>query len=281
MRRRRTTTKFASPMVERLAWDIDIKPVQVDNQIVQGYQALCRNDNQEILSVTKKSYHPATNEKLMEVATKMSEMTGFKIEGYNTFDGGRKVFAYLKNVEPVVIAGFPQDSYMLLGNTFDKTRSFFVGNVGEVLRCKNQFGRISIKTNVRHNSRINVKLDDLIIYYQQFVNEQRKLNETFTSWNGIAVPKELKELFIDEVLEIDPEKVSPIKRHYKESLFDSVNAEIGAMGNTVYGLFNGLTHYTTHKLEAKEKVKGNVFGHAAKLNARGYAFLNDYVAELS
>lgn len=267
-------------MVQRLAWDVEIQPVNVGGQVARDYQGLVRNDNQDLLSITKKSYHPATNEVLMETCERLRDLTGFTLEGYNTFDGGRKVFGYLRNTDQHNIGDFAVDSYMLIGSSFDKTRGFFVGNVDEVLRCKNQFGRISVKTNIRHNSRLHQKLDDLVLYYKHYLEEQARLNKKFTAWQGIRIPEELKELFIDEVLEIDPLKVSAIKRNQKESLFASVNNEMREMGSTAYGMFNGLTHFTTHKLHAKEKVLGNPFGHAATLNQRGLKFVEEYAASL-
>ena len=71
----------------------------MEGNVLRNYQSLVRNDNRKVLSVTKKSYHPATNEKFVEVVSKIHEFTGFTVEGYTVFHEGRKVLAFLKNTD--------------------------------------------------------------------------------------------------------------------------------------------------------------------------------------
>jgi hypothetical protein len=47
------------------------------------------------------------------------EFTGFEVEGYNVFQHGRKVLAFLKNNERMKIGDFDSDNYMVVGNSFD------------------------------------------------------------------------------------------------------------------------------------------------------------------
>lgn len=277
---------FANPMVDRLTWDIQIKKVYSDNTEAKDYKAIHRNDNRNRLNIVSSSYNPGTNEKFMETVTKLHELTGFKIVGYSEFDGGRKVLAYLQNTEPVKIGDFDTTNYMIKGNSFDYSMSWFAGLTKKVHRCSNEWGMIRPDHRFRHDSKLNENLDRLVEFYQAYVDQEKLLKEKFETWCRIRVPEAIKELFADQVLNISKEqraeeKISKIKLNQRKSLFDSINKEIGAMGNNAYGLFNGLTHYTTHVAKSKEKVFGNVLGYTAALNNRGFKMLNEYVEEVA
>ncbi len=280
--RRRITRSQAIPTPEKeLKWDVVSESVFSGGTEASNYQALHRNDNNQRLSIVKDSYYPITNERLIEITHRLADFTGFKIEGYTSYQGGAKVLAYLKNNENYNIAGFDAAQYMIVGNSFDKTKGFFIGESETIFRCTNQFGMLQTHQTVRHTKKAELGLDELVRFYQKFVTQQDATKRKFETWHGIQIPEELKELFIDEVLEIDPDKVTSTRRdNQRAGLAASVNRECAAMGNTMFGLFNGLTHYTTHVLNA-EKVYGNVLGQPARLNQRVMTIANRLVLEMA
>jgi hypothetical protein len=101
--RRPIRSSFSEPVTKQIIWDIDLKPVSVEGSILPDYQSIVRNNNGQILSLTKKTYHPASNEKFAEVIGRIHEFTGFDVEGYSVFHGGRKVLAFLKNNEKMTV----------------------------------------------------------------------------------------------------------------------------------------------------------------------------------
>ncbi len=282
MRRRRITQHQAiSEPTPNLSWDVLEQPVFSGGQQAVNFKALHRNDNNNLLSIVKKGYFPITNDKLKEVTHKLAEFTGFKIEGYASYQGGAKVLAYLKNQENYNIAGFEADNYMVIGNSFDKSTGFFIGQSSIILRCTNAFGSLEKRKSIRHSRNAIFEMGELVRFYQQFVHQEEAARTKFERWHNIQIPDELKELFVDSVLEIDPaEKSSTRKINQKKDLAASVNREMAAMGNTMFGLFNGLTHYTTHVLNTKEKVKGNMLGQPAILNARGIKVADRLLLEM-
>lgn len=270
-------SSLAEPLTKQLTWDIDLKPVVVEGNVLPDYQSVVRNDNGHVLSLTKKTYHPATNEKFQEVVSRVHEFTGFDVEGYSVFHGGRKVLAFLKNNEKMRVGDFDSNNYMVIGNSFDRSTGFFTGISNVVIRCTNQFGRLQTTRTIRHNKQINMKLDELVRFYKNYVDQEQQLKEVFKIWNQKFADTPTVEAFVDHVLEIPKENASAIKVNSKASLFHSINTEMDAMGNTAYGLFNGLTHYTSHVVKSSNKMFGNVLGHPYRLNERGFSFLHDFV----
>lgn len=276
-RLRSRRSSFAQPMTKALDWDIQLKPVCVQNTEVPNYQSIVRTDNEKVLALTKKSYHPATNEKFVEVVGRIYEFTGFEVEGYSVFQDGRKVLAYLKNKEKMRIGDFDSENYMVIGNSFDCTTGFFTGISNVVLRCTNQFSRMNIGKSVRHDSQINLKLDELVRFYKDFMLQENELKTILESWNRAEASDHLVKEFVDVVLDIPQETVGAVKLNQRESLFNSINTEIQQMGSSAYGLFNGLTHYTSHVARTSHKMFGNPLGHSYKLNERGFKFLKNAI----
>lgn len=269
---------FAEAVTKQLSWDIDLKPVIVEGNTLPDYQSIVRNDSGQVLSLTKKTYHPASNEKFVEVIGRIHEFTGFDVEGYSVFHGGRKVLAFLKNNEKMRVGDFDSNNYMVIGNSFDRSTGFFTGISSVVIRCTNQFSRIQTTQSIRHNRQINMKLDELVCFYKDYMRQEQQLKEVFEIWNQNLIDKHTVEAFADHVLEIPNENVSTVKKNHRLSLFDSINTETTAMGNTAYGLFNGLTHYTSHVMKSSSKMFGNTLGHSYRLNQRGFQFLEKSVS---
>lgn len=272
MTRRSTRSTFAEPVAKSLSWDIKQTPVLVNGQALSNYQALVRNDNQKVLAVTKKSYHPATNERFLEVVSKLHEFTGFEVKGYSLFQGGRKVLAYLKSTENMRIGDFDSDNYMVVGNSFDCSTGFFTGISNVVIRCSNQFSKMSIQHKVRHNRQLSMKLDELVMFYRGFMSEQQKLQDTFSNWAEQPVEAEYIEKFANHVLDIKSDDISKTKKNQRRSLMESIGTEMDAMGQQKYGLFNGLTHFTSHVISS-HKLFGNPVGIASRINAKAFGVL--------
>src|SRR5688572_21424926 len=185
--RRPRRSSFAEPITKTLEWDVVLRPVTVDGNILDNYQSLVRNDTGTVLSVTKKSYQPATNEKFKEIVSKIHEFTGFDVQGYSVFQEGRKILAFLKNNEKMKIGDFDSENYMVIGNSFDCSTGFFTGISNVFLRCTNQFSRIGVGHSIRHNSQLNLKLDELVQFYKGYVQHENQLKRSFESWNKAVV----------------------------------------------------------------------------------------------
>jgi hypothetical protein len=270
MTRRQTRSTFAEPLTKQLGWDVEQIPVVVEGKTLINHQAIVRNDNRDVLAVTKKSYHPATNERFLEVISRLHEFTGFGVEGYSVFHGGRKVLAFLKNSEKMRIGDFDSENYMVVGNSFDCSTGFFTGISNVVIRCTNQFSRMSVQRNIRHNKHLSMKLDEMVLFYKRFVEEQASLQSTFEQWNEKDVTSDTVQRFVNNVLDITPDNISTMKKNQRRSLMESVGTEMDAMGHTKYGLFNGLTHYTTHVLKSSNKTFGGPLGQVRIQNARAF-----------
>lgn len=273
-----TASQAIPQPTKELTWDIKIHPVESGGTIATTHKAIHRDDNNERLSIVKKAYQQITNADFKGFMQQMAQVTGFSIEGYSAIGGGKTVVGYLKNHDSTDIAGFSNKQHMIVGNNFDKTKAFFTGSCNEMLRCTNQWGQIMVNHKVRHSSKALMKMDTIIRFYQDYIEQERKAKEKYETWHGINIPSELRELFVERTLEITDKKVSEPQRL---ALFDSVVKESSAMGNTAFALFNGATHFTTHILGGKNKAYGNMFDRPGRVNANAEMVIDTMIEEFS
>lgn len=267
-------------------WEIVEQPVFYgQNPYTQSdaYKAILRQDENgsqhKPFTISKNSYNPPSIAEFKQYVNELQEITEFSFEGFQTYGNGVDVFGYLKNNGKLKkIVGHEMEEYMLVGVSFDGSKSFFVGSVNNLLRCKNQFGLISRTWKVKNTAGRHVRTEELFLSFESYIQEQKELHENFERFAQVKISPALIEKATRYLLEIKQEdkltQLSSRKQNQYLALTSSLQRETKDLGMNLWGLFNGVTHYTTHKLEKKEAEK-NVFGNVigdirTKLNKETY-----------
>lgn len=272
-------SSFAKTSTE-LTWDIVERPVYDINDMgeivsIPNHKSIRRNDTNELLSIKPDSYHPMTNERFLEIAYKLNEISGFEITNFSEYKNGRTVLGYLKNNSEteIKIGNHKIEDYMLIGNSFDGTNSFFTGTVTELLRCSNQFGKITKMSKVRHTKNSEIKVEQLLNEIQFYFSHRDKMYSAFNRFGERIVSDEIIQKGLNHILDIkSDEVVSGMKLAKMERLISLIEQESKDVGDNLWGFFNGITYFTTHEIKSKDKIFGNVFGVADKLNQKAYDF---------
>jgi hypothetical protein len=274
-------------MLEKLTFEIQESPVLYDVQgqiLTSGsHKVISRNDNNSVISVMKNSYNPMLNADFMESTERMKEISGFEIAGYSEIDGGRIILSHLKNnLTDFEIGGHKIDDYLLLGSSFDGRYPFFIGTTTVLIRCQNQFSKISRVEKVRHTKSAPKKREELMQSLEAYFTNRKAMYENFEKMRQYEVDDTVKKLAIDYILNVSKEdkldtEISTRKMNKMLLLDSNMISEMNDLGNNLWSLFNGVTKYTTHELTQKESVFGNMFGNAALLNNRAYEFATNLV----
>lgn len=268
-------------MVPSIDWEIESKQIAIlgnDNPI-NGYHALSRNDTGNVISVFKKSYVFYPNADFVNTANKISAVTGYPIEGFQEVNGGKRVLAYLKNTnKDFKLVGQDLEDYLILGNSHDGSTSLFLGNSSTIIRCMNQFGTIIQNMKFRHTKSMEEKMEDIIHEIENYFIGVKRLAGSFERMREIKIDKQIIEalalrLFeVENLTDVTPNKLSKIN-DFKAS----AEQEIDALGSNMWGLFNGVTQYTTHKLTTRNPTLGNFWGQAGDMNRKALLFGNELV----
>lgn len=256
-----------------IGWEVQSHGVSSNGLVADNYRALHRSDSGELINIVKKSYQVLSNETFEQTVKDLADVTGLKIEGFSASRDNGVILGYLKNDSDRKIGDFDTSNYMLLGNSHDYSKGFFIGITNKVFRCQNEFSHIKTLQTVRHNKQMTSRIDQLKMYYADYAKQEAELMTTFEQWLTRRITKEDKDHFVHTVLEIDTApgvEISPRKINIKNDLMMSVNREIDAMGANLWSLFNGVTHYTTHVKQSKNRMFGNPIGSLGELNQTSF-----------
>lgn len=262
-----------------LNWEVVTSPVVVNGAEVANYKAISRSDNGVILNIAKNSYTPTSNSRLIEVVEKIHETTGMKIEGYSVMHNGQKVLGYLKAEQGKELLGYKMDNYMIVGNSHDGSSGFFLGGANNMIRCANQWGKIVQNTRIHHTKNHDVKIDEMMRYFELYKLEQEAMYRKLTSYRNIKIDEKVKIALADRLFNIESGKeesveISARKQAEIAKFMTSIERETRELGNNAFGLFQGVTHYTTHVKKVRESVFGNIIGSNAIVNAQAMAFVD-------
>lgn len=273
-------TQSQTAFNQELNWEVKSSNIYSQNRQIEGFQALSRDDNGQVLSIMRKSYHPTPNSRLVGVVDKLSEITGFEKEGFSEFRNGRLVLGYLKAEQRKVVEWDTQE-HLVIGNSHDGTTGFFIGTTQIMIRCMNAFSRIHKKMKVYHTSNHDVKIDDLISAFRVYREETKRLSQRMEKFHRTKIDEKVIVALTERLLRIDGgledalDKGSTRKKNIIEQFRSSIDREVADLGPNLLGLFNGVTHYTTH-VKKGESVFGSVAGEGARMNRVAFDVCNGY-----
>ena len=269
-------------ILQGLCWEVVEKPIYSNNRPLSGHKAIFRSDNGGLLNVTKNSYTPTTNTRFVEVVNRMSEITGFPIRCFDEFEGGKKVLAFLECTETMQVQGHNFQDFMLIGNSHDSSTGFFIGNSSKMIRCSNRFSKVFRQLQVHHTRNHDTKIEQLLGYFQTFMQERKKLFTQMEQFAKVEIDDSIKDALVHRLTRMTHEEklgtkeLSIRKENIYHDMWWSIDKECLALGDNLFGLLNGITHYTTHNRKTKESVFGNCLGSLAKINTDAFEFCESY-----
>lgn len=262
-----------------LNWDIRMEPLMINNTIDIGKMAIVRNDNNKLLSIVGQQYEPVSNAKLMHFTTALTKTGEFELMGFDELNEGKIVLAFLKNMQTnLKINGFLNEEYLFIGNSFDGTKRFHIGTASSLVRCENQFSTTLKVFSKKHNSLLNMN-DETVRDILSIYNEKKQtFYNTFEEMESVRVDESVVIQLIKEVhtmLTYDSKAIQPKDWTTSPSmitLHNAIKREMKDLGNNAFGLFNGVTWYTTHDMRNSEAHHSMINGNANRINQKAYSF---------
>jgi hypothetical protein len=266
----------------KLNWDIRLEPVILNKSFDTGKKAIIRNDTNQLLSIVGKHYEPVTNSQLMHFTDALTKSGEFELKGFDELNDGKIVMAFLKNTNPnLKINGCSNEEYMFVGNSFDGTKRFHIGTASNLIRCSNQWSATLKVFNKKHTSYLDINdtiAQDIIRNYKA---KKGTLYESFDGMESVRVDESVITRLIKEVhlmLATDSKLIK--QKDWKTSpsmvtLHKSIEREMKDLGNNAFGLFNGVTWYTTHEMRTADSVNSQINGTANLINQKAFRFCNN------
>lgn len=251
-----------------LNWNVRTESLQTTSGIIIPDKiGLIRDDNETCLGVHSGSYVPYQNQELLELLFRISQQTGLKLHTGGSFKGGQKVWFQLKS-QDLKLSNDRIEGYISGFNSFDGRTSLAFGNSNVTVSCQNTFwqGYRDVETKLRHSSAMKPKIEeifrkiDILLEEEQntFVNIQRLGNVKITQQVKDLVTRRLFDIGREERL--DSDDLSTNKKNKLSRFYIDLNGELSQKGDNLWGLFSGVTKYTTHSMKRGDNTEGKIFG---------------------
>jgi phage/plasmid-like protein (TIGR03299 family) len=254
----------------KLDWDVRTESISTESGIIiPNSVALVRDDTNVPLSVVSTSYHPYQNSQLMELLERVSDKTGVKIHKTGYFGDGQKVYIQLKTNDLDMPKNDKVLGFITGINSFDGSTSLAFGNSTITISCENTFFAAlrELKAKIRHTKNMLIKVDEVAASIDKAIDEEQKMFRRIKRLGEVRMSDKVKDLVIKALFDLDStldlrqeDSVSTVTRN-KITRFDmDLQTEVADKGDNLWGLFSGVTRYTTHSLVKGDSNEAKLFG---------------------
>ena len=270
-----------------------------DKLVETNWYATTNDSTDESLGVVGNQYNVTQNEQIMETLEEIAKDNGFTIGHSGPLNGGRQCFAQLKLNESIQIGPDELVKYVVATWGHDGKHGVRIGYGNTVVSCSNQFYQFYNKAQykLRHNSTIDESLRAIPVIMNEYKEFENDMYRKFEEWTKVPIWTDRKImdfrnrlwkdlLDIDKKLSIEEarEKYSTRKWNAAMDLQQSINTEMQVHGDTLWGLFNGVTHFVNHKKSVPNRPFGRdesiIIGGGAKLANKAYRMIDAFAETL-
>ncbi len=252
-----------------LNWSVRSENVQTSSGIiVPNKLAIVREDNDTVLGIHSEGYVPYQNEQLMELLLKVSNKTGLKIHSGGHFRDGGKVYVQLKS-DTLNIGTDRVEGYITGINSFDGSTSLSFGPSSKTISCQNTFWGVyrNLENKVRHSKSLTNRVEEISRQIQQIEMVEQDMFQDIkrladTRFDDVIKDRVIRTLFdIERGVDYhDEEQISTVKSNKLSRFYVDLNGELKEKGDNLWGLFSGVTKYTTHSISKQDNTENKMFG---------------------
>ena len=249
-----------------LNWSVSKQRLTLPTGEQTPFFGIVRDDTRTTFATCKDSYLPFQNSELAEMLIRISEKTGFEIHSGGSFNGGGKVYIQLES--PNKLQGIGENRTTVNGyltglNSHDGTTSLKWGETNITVCCRNTFMAAlrQMQNKARHTQGLHDKVEESIRQILGIVQEEKTLFDTFIKLAEIPATREHTAKIVRNIAEVDilltkqqlKDNYSTYAVNRAEELLAAIAREMNQKGQTLWGLFSGVTRYTTHTMPVPKR----------------------------
>lgn len=251
-----------------LNWSVRQEELQTISGIsVPNKKAIVREDNNTIVGVHSDGYQPYQNHELMDLLHQVSGRTGLEIHRGGDFKGGGRIYVQLKGND-LKLGNDRVEGYLTGINSFDGSTSLSFGHSNTTISCMNTFFMVTkaLQHKVRHTKSLSLKVEDICKSLDIVLEEEAETFRMITQLSETRFDDLLKERVTRKLFNIKPEfaldsdKLSTRTQNNLSRFYIDLNGELAQKGDNMWGLFSGVTKYTTHSYSKSDNTEAKLFG---------------------
>jgi len=251
-----------------LNWTVSKQPIQTVSGIeIPDRIAIMRDDTEDVLGIHGKNYDPYQNHELMELLHQIGGKTGLSIHSGGFFKGGGKIWFQLKS-DDLSLNGDVIEGFLSGFNSFDGSSSLGLGNSTKTISCENTWWAAyrEVKTKLRHSASMRPKIEEMLANIDVVLQQERKMFEEITKLSETRMTHAQEDLVTTLLFNLTHEELlnehelSTRRKNQMEDFRKDLRTEIASKGDNLWGLFSGVTRYTTHSMKSTDNTEGKMFG---------------------
>jgi len=270
-----------------LNWKVEKLPLYYKNEYdgneYTNYYGIVREDTGEVFTTCKEGYTPTQNETIIDTMQEIAGENDLEIIKAIPINEGRKIVIQMQRPDNTFSIGKePTKQFIYAINGHDGSSSLKFGFMNEVLFCQNQFAWMSNSalSGYKHTESIQDKVKQLPSIIN-FADQEEKIFDLqqFSMHNATA---DLMNDLVDYLTNTDKlaEEIPTRTRNIRSDLESCIVSEVNRIGSTKWGLFNGVTRYTTHQKSSPKREYGQqesiLIGSSSKMNEKAFNFIKNY-----
>lgn len=260
-------------------------------QIGSSYYGLLNTKTGEVINTVKESYRVTQNDEILEVV--LRGMAGFgdlSLQLGASLHGGRKTFYQLAIDGEAKVGDDTLKQYVTVVDSNDGTTGLSVGIGSLTMSCQNQFFKFykAGQYKGRHSASIEQMIVDLPSLIRLSLSETLKMNKFMNELARIDINDNTANKLVGALVGLDRsmkaseiEEASAKKRNAMHELYANIATETAQKGMNAWGLFSGVTRWTTHSKSAPTRNNGRLESGLIGTNYKTNQDALEIVSELS
>lgn len=252
-----------------LNWTVRTEPIQTESGlIIENHKAIVREDTNTPLSIRSSDYGIYQNEQLLELLYRVSQNVGLEIRNGGFFGDGQKVYIQLKSND-LKLGNDRIEGYLTGINSFDGSTSLAFGPSNITISCQNSFFAAfrGLNTRVRHTKNMSIRVEDVCKGLEGVMVEEKGIFDNIKKLSEVRITKKIQDQVLRDLFNIDKEinledenSIHPVTQRRLSTFYVDLDGELRGKGDNLWGLFSGVTKYTTHSLSSGDNTEKKMFG---------------------
>lgn len=237
---------------------------------------------------------------MMEILDRISGKMDLPLHKGGYFGQGQKVYIQLKTKDQRVGTDLVK-GYLTCVNSYDGSTSLAFGHSNLTISCQNTFfaNYREMANKVRHTQKMHERIDLICMQIEDVLRAEEKIFEQIVKMDSISINEpsavllkalkskgfaSVKDLALTRILNLEGEErladltsLSTRKKNILSDLEVNIMGEIQDKGSNVWGLFSGITKYTTHQLKGDSN-ENKLFGVYGRREREVFAELGQLVS---
>jgi hypothetical protein len=270
-----------------LNWEVVKTPLILPSGEDTGFFGTVRQDTRKTFGSFKGSYEVFQNDELARIVLDVADVLGVQSSNGGSFKEGAKVFMQIA-MDDKKVGNDTIKRWTTAINSFDGSSALKWGSTGTTISCSNTFASASrdMQSSVKHTVNMREVVERSLRILERVETEENSLFEIFSKMADTKASKETVQHIIKMVSSVDvTKKESVAKKDYStraintaQDLTRSIVNEMSYKEDSLWGLFSGVTHFTTHKSGTeKNREESKMLGSLQRTDNQVLAYLSNLV----